>query len=388
MKLESVQLRLVELPLVTPFQTSFGTETARRALVVQVVTDAGEGWGECVCGAEPGYSSEFVDSAWLTLGAFLIPPVLDAGDIAAADLRDLLKGVKGHRMAKAGLELALLDAELRQKGESFRSFLGGTATSVRPGVSVGIADSVAELAEIVSGHVEEGYSRVKLKIKPGWDFEPAAAVRELLGEDFMLQVDANTAYRRDDIDLLAALDDLDLLLIEQPFDEDDLLGHAILAASIDTPICLDESIVSTSTALQAIDLQACSIINVKPGRVGGYLEAWDMHEACLELHVPVWVGGMLETGIGRAANLALATLPGFVLPGDISATDRYFKEDITERFVLHDGEIAVPDGPGLGVEVDKDALERFTTRSEVFSAGSSVVATIRTPAEAVVTPAE
>jgi O-succinylbenzoate synthase len=385
MKVESVQLHLVELPLVLPFQTSFGTETARRALIVQVVTDDGEGWGECVCGAEPGYSSEFVASAWLALSEFLVPPLLAAAEVSATDLRSLWRGVKGHRMAKASLEMAVLDAELRHKGESLKSFLGGTATAVRPGVSIGIADSIAELKEIVSRHVDEGYSRVKLKIKPDWDFEPAEAVRTLVGEDFMLQVDANTAYGREDLDVLVALDDLDLLLIEQPLDEEDLLGHAILAASLATPVCLDESIVSTSTAMQALDLQACSVINIKPGRVGGYLEARDIHDACFELGVPVWVGGMLETGIGRAANLALATLPGFVLPGDISATDRYYKEDITERFVLRDGEIAVPDGPGLGVEVDKDALERFTTRSEVIGGAAAEVAV---GAEEIVTPAE
>lgn len=371
MRLDSVQLRQVDLPLVSPFRTAFGTESERRALVLQIETDFGVGWGECVCGAEPGYSSEYVEAAWLTLTRFLIPPLFAADDVSAEGVAGLLSGVKGHRMAKAGLEMAVLDAELRHRGESLRSFLGGEATTVRPGVSVGMTDSISELEDVVSGHLAEGYSRVKLKVQPGWDYEPAAAIRSLVGEDFPLQVDANASYRREDFGLLAALDELDLLLIEQPLDEDDLAGHAIFAASLDTPICLDESIISMATAVQAIDLQACSVVNIKPGRVGGYLEARRVHDACVELGVPVWCGGMLETGLARAANLALATLPGFELPGDISATDRYFKEDITERFVLVDGEIAVPDGPGFGVSVDMDVLERLTVRSEsVVRSGS------------------
>jgi O-succinylbenzoate synthase len=368
MKVESVELRAVRLPLVRPFRTSFGTEAAREALIVHVQADVGEGWGECVCGTEPGYSSEYVASAWLTMREFLVPPLLAATDVSAAGLGGLLAGVKGHRMAKAGLEMAVLDAELRAKGESIQSYLGGSGRNVRPGVSVGIAGSIGELEEIVSRHVEEGYSRIKLKIEPGWDVEPTAAIRELLGEEYPLQVDANTAYRREDFDVFAALDEYDLLLIEQPLDEADLVGHAVFAANLDTPICLDESILSAASALQAIELEACSIVNIKPGRVGGYLEARQVHDACRGQGVPVWCGGMLETGLGRAGNLALATLPGFELPGDISATERYYEEDIiVERFVLRDGAIAVPDGPGLGVEIDHEVLERLSVRSEVVS---------------------
>lgn len=368
MKIESIELRLVELPLVRPFRTSFGTEETRAALLVRVESDDGEGWGECVCGAEPRYSSEFVDGAWLAMRSYLIPPLVAAPEVSAEAVGKLLAGVKGHRMAKAGLEMAVLDAELRAKGESFVSYLGGRGGAVRPGVSVGITASIGELENVVSRHVEEGYSRIKLKIEPGWDVEPTAAIRSLLGDDFMLQVDANAAYQREDFDLLAPLDDFGLVLIEQPLDEEDILGHAIFASSLATPICLDESIVSAAAAVQAIDLEACSIVNIKPGRVGGYLEARLVHDVCQLRGVPVWCGGMLETGLGRAGNLALASLPAFELPGDISATDRYFTEDITvERFVLEEGQISVPDGPGLGVSIDHEALERLTTRREVIS---------------------
>ena len=238
---------------------------------------------------------------------------------------------------------------------------------VEPGVSVGIQRSLAELVEVVGRHIGEGYRRVKLKIEPGWDIAPVRAVRERFGESLMLQVDANTVYQRADIEHLAQLDEFGLLLIEQPLDEEDVLGHAALARRLRTPVCLDETVVSARTAADAIELGACSIVNIKAGRVGGYLEARRVHDVCMAHGVPVWCGGMLETGLGRAANLALASLPGFTLPGDVSATDRYFHEDITSHFVLDDGKIAVPTGPGLGVEVVRERLDACTRRREVVT---------------------
>ncbi|HKH87260.1 MAG TPA: o-succinylbenzoate synthase [Acidimicrobiales bacterium] len=365
-KIGAVELRRVHLPLVRPFRTSFGTETVREALVLRVVTSDGEGWGECVAGSEPGYSSEYVDSAWLTMRKFLVPLLLDSAGVSAAGVAHLFHEVKGHRMAKAALEMAVLDAELRSAGMSFSQFLGGVKEAVAPGVSVGITGSVAELLDVVGGYLDEGYCRIKLKIEPGWDIEPVAAVRERFGADLMLQVDANTAYERSDIGHLAKLDEFALLLIEQPLDEEDLLGHAALARRISTPVCLDESIVSARAAADAISLGACSIVNIKAGRVGGYLEARAIHDVCRANGVPVWCGGMLETGLGRAANLALGALPGFVLPGDISATARYYREDITVPFVLTGGTIPVPTGPGLGVEPIPAALDSLTTETEVM----------------------
>jgi O-succinylbenzoate synthase len=288
--------------------------------------------------------------------------------VSAAGVAPLLAAAKGHRMAKASLEMAVLDAELRAAGMSFSEFLGGVKDVVAPGVSVGITESIPELVDIVAGYLDEGYCRVKLKIEPGWDLAPVGAIRERFGDDLMLQVDANTAYRRSDISHLAKLDDFGLLLIEQPLDEEDFLGHAELAGRISTPVCLDESIVSARAAADAISLGACSIVNIKAGRVGGYLEARAVHDVCTAHGVPVWCGGMLETGLGRAANLALAALPGFLLPGDVSATARYYTEDITAPFVLSAGTIAVPTGPGLGVDVVTASLEALTSETELIKA--------------------
>jgi O-succinylbenzoate synthase len=267
-------------------------------------------------------------------------------------------------MAKAALETAVLDAELRGSGRSFARELGAVHERVPCGVSVGIMGSVGELLDTVGGYLDQGYLRIKLKIEPGWDVEPVRAVRERFGDDVLLQVDANTAYTLGDAPQLARLDPYGLLLIEQPLDEEDVLGHAALAELIGTPICLDESIVSARAAAAAIRLGACRIVNVKPGRVGGYLEARRIHDVCLANGVPVWAGGMLETGLGRAANVALAALPGFTLPGDTSASDRYYRTDITAPFVLRDGHLPVPSGPGLGVEPIPELLDAVTVSSE------------------------
>ena len=364
MKLTGVELRRVALPLVAPFRTSFGTQTRRDVLLLRVVTDGAEGWGECVAMADPLYSEEYVDGAVDVLRRFLVPRLAAAGEFAATDVAPLLSGFHGHRMAKAALELAVLDAELRAEGRPLARELGAVHDRVPCGVSVGIMASVPELLDAVGGYLDAGYVRIKLKIEPGWDVEPVRAVRERFGDDVLLQVDANTAYTLADARHLARLDPFDLLLIEQPLPEDDVLGHAALAEQIRTPVCLDESITSARGAAAAISLGACSVVNIKPGRVGGYLEARRIHDLCVAHGVPVWCGGMLETGIGRAANVALAALPGFVLPGDTSASDRYYRTDVTEPFVLDDGHLAVPTGPGIGVTPRDDELAAVTTWSE------------------------
>jgi O-succinylbenzoate synthase len=363
-KLTGLELRRVALPLVAPFRTSFGTQTRRDVLLLRVVTDGAEGWGECVAMADPLYSEEYVDGAVDVLRRFLVPKLAAAGELAATDVAHLLSAFHGHRMAKAALELAVLDAELRAEGRPLARELGAVHERVPCGVSVGIMSSVPELLDAVGGYLEAGYVRIKLKIEPGWDVEPVRAVRERFGDDVLLQVDANTAYTLADARHLARLDPFDLLLIEQPLPEDDVLGHAALARQIRTPVCLDESITSARGAAAAISLGACSVVNIKPGRVGGYLEARKIHDVCVAHGIPVWCGGMLETGIGRAANVALAALPGFTLPGDTSASDRYYRTDVTEPFVLDDGHLAVPTGPGIGVTPLDDELAAVTTWSE------------------------
>jgi O-succinylbenzoate synthase len=364
MKITGVELRRVGLPLVAPFETSFGSQTDRDILLLRVVTTEGEGWGECVAMSAPVYSPEYVDGAADVLRRFLLPALAAAGPVDAPHVAQVLAPYHGHPMAKAALEMAVLDAELRAVGMSFGGYLGAVAPSVPAGVSVGIMPSTGELLDAVEAYVAEGYVRIKLKIKPGWDIEPVRLVRERFGDDLMLQVDANTAYRVGDARHLAQLDPFDLVLIEQPLPEDDVRGHAVLAELIKTPVCLDESITSARSAADAIALGACAIVNIKPGRVGGYLEARRVHDVCVAHGVPVWCGGMLETGIGRAANVALAALPGFTLPGDTSASARYYARDLTAPFVLDDGHVAVPSGPGLGVDVDRDFLDEITTATE------------------------
>jgi O-succinylbenzoate synthase len=358
MKLHAVELRRIKLSLVAPFETSFGVQTERDVLLLKAITSDGEGWGECVASEEPNYSSEYVDGAQHVLIHHLLPKLLDL-KLAAADVATLLHSVHGHRMAKAAIEMAVLDAELRARGESFGHFFGAVRPEVDAGVSVGIQPSIADLVKTVGGYLDQGYRRIKLKIKPGWDVEPVRAVRDRFG-DVPLQVDANTAYSLSDADQLAKLDPFGLLLIEQPLPEDKVLDHAKLARTVRTPICLDESIESAQNAADAIELGACRVINIKPGRVGGYLEARKIHDLCAARGVPVWMGGMLETGIGRAGNVAMAAMANFTLPGDTSASDRYYSRDITEPFVLRDGRLRVPAGPGLGVDVDQEYLDSIT----------------------------
>jgi O-succinylbenzoate synthase len=353
--LVAIELRMIRLRMRQPFRAHHGVEADRDILLVRAISAEGEGWGECVAPTEPGYSPEYVDGAREILRRFLVPKALG----------ELAPDVAGHPMAKAALEMALLDLQLRQAGRSFADYFGATRTHVDAGVAVGLAATTEGLVDEVTRRVEEGYKRVKLKIEPGSDVEPVAAVRSAF-PDLPLQVDANGAYRAEDTEQLRALDDVNLLMIEQPLPPDDLVGHARLAGHLSTPICLDESITSVATATTALALKACSIVNVKAGRVGGYGEAKRLHDLCLTNEVPAWVGGMLETGLGRAANLALAALPGFTLVGDLSASDRYWEEDITDPFVLDDGRLEVPSGPGLGVVPDPERLRAATTWSETL----------------------
>ncbi len=368
-ELGAIELRRIAMPLVSPFRTSFGTERDRDIMLVRVeLTDesgtTAQGWGECVALADPGYSPEFVDGAQLVTERHLVPALRRAGRLDAGGVAPALAKIHGHPMAKAALEMAVLDAQLRLTGTPFATFLGATTTRIPSGVSVGIHDEVDDLLSAVQGYVDDGYVRIKLKIEPGSDIEHVAAVRELIGPDKPLQVDANTAYRRTDGSHLRQLDQFDLLLIEQPLPEDDILGHARLAAEVETPICLDESLVSVRGTADAIELGACEIANIKPGRVGGYLEAVRIHDLCVAKNIPVWCGGMVETGIGRAANAALAALPGFTLPGDISASTRFYAHDIvTDPITVDDGHVTVPQIPGLGFELDMAFLASVTTRA-------------------------
>ncbi|MBY5161269.1 o-succinylbenzoate synthase [Salsipaludibacter albus] len=370
MQLHRVELVRLRLPLVAPFTTSFGTQETRLALLVRVeATAAGPGgqpvdvvgWGECVAGEHPLYSSETVAGASHVLATYLVPMVVAAGDeaLSADAVHAVLRPIVGHHMAKAALEMALLDAELRARDQSLARALGATRDRVPSGVSVGLHDTIGDMVDTVGDYLDQGYVRIKLKIKPGHDVELVRAVREAYG-DVPLQVDANAAYTLADADHLAELDEFDLLLVEQPLANDDLWQHSLLAPRLATPICLDESIESVADTDAALDMGAASIINVKPGRVGGYLQARAIHDRCRERGVVAWVGGMLETGLGRAANAALAAMDGFTLPGDVSASSRFYREDVTEPFVLEDGHIRVPAGPGLGVEPLPERLEALT----------------------------
>ena len=357
--LVAVELLRVRLPLVRPFTTSFGTSTEKECVLVRAIgADGAEGWGECTAMERPGYSYEWTGSAWAVLRDFLIPTSL-AGRPA---------GVRGHRMAKAAYEVAVTDLALREVGMSLAVHLGGVRDRVPCGVSLGMEPDVDELLELVKSFVDQGYRRVKLKIQPGHDIGPVRAVREAF-PDTPLSVDANASYPLDEADRLIALDDLGLEYIEQPLAEDDLAGHAQLQARLGTPICLDETVTSATVAQGAIDLEACRIVNVKLGRVGGLIESRRIHDLASERGIGLWVGGMLETGIGRAANVALASLPGFTLPGDTSASERYFEQDLTKPFVVaEDGTMAVPDGPGIGVEPIPEVLEKTVVERTTIQA--------------------
>ena len=362
--IRAIELRRISLPLVTPFRTSFSTENHRDILLVRVETDDAVGWGECVSGNEPLYSNEYVEGSQQVMIDHLIPRLFAfrSRAMSAHDVAQILRPVKDHRMAKAALEAAILDAQLRENDISLATHLGSIHELVPSGVSVGIANSLDELVATVGGYLDEGYARIKLKIEPGWDIEPVRVIRKTFGDQVPLQVDANTAFTRQDGPLLAQLDPFNLLLIEQPLPEDDITGHALIARQVSTPICLDESIVSAHVAIDAIERGACSIVNIKAGRVGGYLEAVRIHNVCQQRGVPVWCGGMLETGIGRAMNVALAGLPNFTVTGDISASERFWKQDIVQEPIrLESGQVRLPNGSGAGFEIDYPFLSDVST---------------------------
>ncbi len=361
MKIAHINLYQLRMPLLSAFETSFGRIQTRDCVLVEAFADGLVGYGECPADRDPGYSYETVGTAWHILQDFLIPAVINREIANASELQQKMAFVRGHLMAKAGLEMALWDLLGKSQGHSLSQMLGGVHQRVEVGVSVGLQESPEKLVEVVQTYLDLGYLRVKVKIKPGRDVADANAVRKAFPE-LRLQVDANSAYTLESAGSLTPLDDLELLLIEQPLAEDDLWDHHHLQVWFHTPICLDESITSPRLARQALEMKACRVINIKAGRVGGLSQAVAIHDLCLNREVPVWCGGMLETGIGRASNLALAALPGFTLPGDISATDRYYQEDITqERFTLNPGStIDVPTSPGLGVSIDSAALKRAT----------------------------
>ncbi len=363
MKIDQITLYYLRMPLVAPFETSFGRVDTRDCILIEAKAEGLVGWGECVADRDPGYAWETCGTAWHILTEFLLPEILGKEIRDAAEFQQRVAHVRGHQMAKAGVEMALWDLQGQAQGSPLYQLLGGSRTRVDVGVSVGLQESPEALVRTVDAYLSQGYRRVKLKIKPGRDVSEVQAVRERY-PDLRLQVDANSAYTLDTAASLLPLDDYDLLLIEQPLAEDDLWDHAKLQEGFRTPLCLDESITAPRHARQALEMGACRIVNIKQGRVGGISQGVAIHDLCQAQDVPVWCGGMLETGIGRAANLALASLPNFTLPGDISATERYYAQDIThERFSLNpDSTINVPEGPGLGVTIDREALECFTLK--------------------------
>jgi O-succinylbenzoate synthase len=367
MLMERADLNRITMPLDTHNETSTHREEMREAVLVRLQAGGLSGWGEGVADPAPWYSSETVAGSYQILRECLLPAVLGQAVPDLATLRQRIAWVKGNPMAKAALELAWWDLHGQHTGQSVQQLLGGERARVPVGVSVGIQPTLDALLQTVEGYRTQGYNRIKIKVKPGWLDAPVRALRAAFGATLPLQVDANSAFALADASLFQALDDAGLLLIEQPLADDDLVEHAALQAQVQTPVCLDESITSYAAAAAALALRACRVINIKPGRVGGLSVARAIHDLCRAQGVPVWCGGMLETGIGRAGNLALASLPGFTLPGDISASARYYHTDlITTPFVLNaaDSTITVPTGPGLGVQVDPAVLARVTRSQE------------------------
>ena len=361
MKIESLTFHHISMPLVAAFETSFGRETVRECIIIEIRSEGLIGWGECVASYNPGYNYETTGTAMHILKEFISPLILGKDIKDALDFQKHVEGIRGHHLAKAGVEMALWDLIGKREGKSLKQLFGGVREKVEVGVSVGIQESPQKMVETVTDFVNSGYARVKIKIKPGKAVAESQAVRNAF-PNIRLQVDANSAFTMDDIDHLKPLDDLNLLLIEQPLFEDDIWDHHKFQAKFKTPVCLDESIVSPRHARYAIEMNACKIINIKAGRLGGLSQGIQVHDLAQQNNMPVWCGGMLETGIGRASNLALSSMSNFILPGDVSASDRYYTRDIThERFVLNaDSTIDVPNKPGLGVTVDEEALASYT----------------------------
>jgi o-succinylbenzoate synthase len=369
MRIDAIFLRELRVPLVQPFQTSFGTTTERRILLVEIRGEGLSGWGECVAGEHPFFSDETIDTAWYVIQQELAPMLASADPEHGGKCPSIFRQVRGHRMAKAALENAVWDLEAQMRDVPLARLLGGSRETIACGVSIGIQSSMEKQMAEVEKELAAGYQRIKLKCKPGWDVHMLEAVRTRWPE-IELSCDANSAYRLNDSDHLVTFDEFDLLMIEQPLWADDFYFHSMLQKRLETPICLDESIRNRRDALAAIEMESCRIINIKCGRVGGFSEAIAVHNAAQERGIPVWCGGMLETGIGRAHNIALSSLDNFLLPGDVSASKRYWKEDIIEPEVTVSpaGEIRVPDAAGRGFEVRTDLVERLTVRKEEIRA--------------------
>jgi o-succinylbenzoate synthase len=367
MKIESITLRELQMPLKHFFETSFGRTESRRVLLVTATCEGIEGWAECVAGEGPFFSYEWIETAWATIRDFLAPALIASTIAGGRDAVGPMSRFRGHNMAKAALENALWDAEAKQKQVPLWRLLGGTQREIACGVSIGIQNSHEQLLEKIETELAAGYQRIKVKVKPGWDIDVLAKIRQRWPA-ILLSCDANSAYRPKDIDHLRRFDDFNLLMIEQPYWDDDIVQHATLQHEVRTAICLDESIRSSRDATAALELRACRIINIKVGRVGGFAEAIAVHDVCQSRGIPNWCGGMLETGIGRAHNVALSTLPNFRLPGDVSASQRYWHEDIVdpEINVTPRGTIDVSDAPGTGYQIKKDFIERLTVRKEVI----------------------
>ncbi len=366
MRLTRIGLRQIRMPLVHPFETSFGRTTERRILLVEVEdADGAIGWGEVTCGERPFYNEEWVEAAWLVLRDFAAPRVLGKEVASAAEVGALTDVVRGHRMARGGLEAACWELESRKLGRPLWQHIGGVRREISCGVSIGIQDTVEELLDFVGIEVNAGYRRIKIKIKPGWDVDVVRAVRRRF-PDILLMADANSAYTLGDSERLEALDEFELTMLEQPLGYDEMIDHAALQRRLRTPICLDECIRTAHHAEQAIRLKACGIINIKLGRVGGFAEALRVHDVCRSAGVPLWCGGMLEAGIGRAHNIALSTLEGFTLPGDVSASKRYWTRDVIEPpvEVSPEGTLAAPAGPGLGYRLDLDRINALAERRQ------------------------
>jgi O-succinylbenzoate synthase len=375
MKIEIIRLRELTMRLKAPFETSFGVTHDRRILLVEMVADGVTGWGEVTTGETPSYNQETTDTAWHVISDFIAPRLIGKSVGAACEIASLLAGIRGHEMARAGVENALWDIEAQLKKLPLAKLLGGSWDEIRCGVSLGIRENPESLVKKVSEELKSGYQRIKLKIKPGKDLDYVAAVRKEFPK-IQLSVDANSAYSLDDVAHLQKLDDFHLLMIEQPLRWDDIHSHAKLQKQIRTAICLDECINSVNDALAAIESGACRIINIKLGRVGGHSSARKVHDLCWQHNIPVWCGGMLEAGVGRAHNIAMSTLPNFTLPGDVSASQRYWNEDIIEPEVevTPQGTIHVPTAPGLGFLVKRDLVERLTVRKKDWTAGALVSA--------------
>jgi O-succinylbenzoate synthase len=369
MRIDSIILRELHMPLVRPFETSFGVTRNRRILLAEVQSEGLTGWGECTAGERPFFSGESTDTAWQVMVNELGPMLAAEAPEHGGECPRIFRSVRGNPMAKAALENAIWDLEAQREDVSLSHLLGGVRESISCGVSLGIQPSISELLSMIERELAAGYQRIKLKCKPGWDIEVFERVRNRW-PGIMLSCDANSAYKLRDEDHLVSFDAFDLLMIEQPLWHDDFYFHSVLQKRLNTPICLDESIRNRRDALAAIEMESCKIINVKLGRVGGFSEAIAVHNAALERGIPVWCGGMLESGIGRAHNIALSTLEGFSLPGDVSASARYWADDIIEPDVMVSlqGEIAIPDTPGRGYEVRTDLIDRLTVRKETIRA--------------------